>query len=67
MNWHLSHFFPMIYGLLSQHIGVVNLSELFRAKLRPTGLDGRNRRLNCQLSNSTSPMPLRGIAQLHLI
>jgi hypothetical protein len=57
----------MIYGLLSQHIGVVNLSELFRAKLRPTGLDGRNRRLNCQLSNSTSPMPLRGIAQLHLI
>ena len=46
MKVRLSHFFPMVYGLLFQHIGVVDLSEPIRAELRPTGLDGRNPHLN---------------------
>ena len=46
MNWRLSHFVPMIYGLLLKHIGLVNPPEPIRAELRPPGLDGHNRWLN---------------------
>jgi hypothetical protein len=47
----------MIYGLLIQHIGLVNLPELIRAELRPPALDCRNLHLNGKDVSPTGAPP----------
>jgi len=53
----------MIYGLLLQHIELVNPFEPIRAELRPSALDGRNHCLNGYRASGVNRLDgIRGVS-----